>query len=362
MADDGTLTIVLKGQWGNLDELADQLSKAMNKPVRFQQDVIAPAPDAGDTGRSAGKGERELGDVLKDYLSDENNQRKLITNAIRSTETTISAGLRKGFSIVEDIYARLKSASPLLQAIESLFQLAMTLFFMPLGNKLGEILIPATVELLDKVVDMWDAFEGMTLGEMFSYAIEHGVKLIGDYFNNVSDILIDQGGMVANVGRLIQFIGNFISGPGATVVSNILNITTTVLANIKHFISLWVAMKAAEMAINAMGVFGELGGGTVVAVTALAALAAGATAEIGMSAIGLADGGYVPATPGGQLRVIGEGGRGEYVIPEDRMDSFKGRGQEMTLNFYGYNEDQLVQKVHDVVSQEISQSRLRSGF
>ena len=56
----------------------------------------------------------------------------------------------------------------------------------------------------------------------------------------------------------------------------------------------------------------------------------------------------------------GEGGRGEYVVPEDKMDSFG--GSTVVNNFYGYNEDQLIQKVNDILSQNISQSRLRSGF
>ena len=58
--------------------------------------------------------------------------------------------------------------------------------------------------------------------------------------------------------------------------------------------------------------------------------------------------------------MLGEGGRGEYVIPEDKMGNVG--GGTIINNFYGYNEDQLVQKVNDVVNQQVSLSRLRSGF
>jgi hypothetical protein len=39
-----------------------------------------------------------------------------------------------------------------------------------------------------------------------------------------------------------------------------------------------------------------------------------------------AEGGYVPSTPGGQMIVAGEGGRGEYVIPEDVIAGYSQYG------------------------------------
>src|SRR5690606_41979168 len=38
----------------------------------------------------------------------------------------------------------------------------------------------------------------------------------------------------------------------------------------------------------------------------------------------LASGGYVPATPGGRIVRLAEGGQGEYVIPESKMGWFGG--------------------------------------
>ena len=76
----------------------------------------------------------------------------LVRSAIHTSSNIIGTSLKKGFGIVEDIYGRLKSASPLLQAIESMFNLAMQLFFMPLGNKLAEVLIPSVLRLVDDVV------------------------------------------------------------------------------------------------------------------------------------------------------------------------------------------------------------------
>ena len=348
----------------SLRKIQEQLDN-MHIPIQVARTPKSSSGDSdadpSDSGKESKSTSGKIKEALKDYVSDENNQKKLVVNTIKSTEVAISSGLKKGFGIVEDIYSRLKASSPLLQAIESLFQLAMTLFFMPLGNKLGEILIPATLDLLDAVLDLWDEYGDGKLGDMFGIAINKGVTIIAGYFNNIGDTLIEQGGMVADIGRLVKTVAGFISTSGIPLLNSILNITTTVLANLKHFISLWVAMKAAEMAMNAVGFLGEaVGAKTAIGVTAIAALAGMGMSELALTGMGMAEGGYVPASPGGQLRVLGEGGRGEYVIPEDKMGSMG--GGTIINNFYGYNEEQLVQKVNDVVNQQVSQSRLRSGF
>jgi len=345
----------------------EKLRKALEQVISEPFDIIsggkpyAPGKyaDNKQTEREANEARESLRDQFKDYIKDENNQKKLITKGVNQAEKAVSASLTKGFGIVEDIYGRLKSASPLLQTIEQLFNLAMTLFFMPLGNKLAEVLIPATVDLLDKVVDMWDAFEGKTLGEMFAYAIDYGVKLFGEYFTNIGELLEDQGGLVGGIGTMLQTIGAFIEGPAIGVLNTILTATTVILSHLKEFISLWIAMKAAEMAINAMGIFKDLGAGTMVAVAAIAALAAGATSYGTLTGLGMADGGYVPAKAGGSLRVLGEGGKGEYVIPEDRMGSV---GGSTTINVYGYTDSELKTIIRDTVNEQVSQSRIRGSF
>lgn len=367
--DSDRLTVTLafdadEESFSKIEELLDAMGarvtkKYIQKLKSESAGVIDSDADPGDTGKESKGTATQLKDAFKDYLADDQNKSKLITNTIKSSEVAISAGLKKGFSIVEDIYARLKASSPLLQAIESLFQLAMTLFFMPLGNKLGEVLIPATLDLLDAVLDLWDEYGDGKLGDMFGIAINKGVDLFADYFNNIGDILIEQGGMVGNIGKLIKTLASFLSTSGVELLNGILSITTLMLGNLKHFIALWIGFKTAEIANNALGIFKLIPGATLASTAA--GLAAGTAAgEIGLTAIGLAEGGYVPATPGGQLRILGEGGRGEYVIPEDKMGSV-GNGTIIN-NFYGYNEDQLIQKVNDTVSQQISQSRLRSGF
>lgn len=368
-ADNGTLTITLDVKLNSEDaeRLRKELEEIYGKPIKIKFDT-SDAYTSGEyadnkkTGREATEGAASLKDAFKSYIKDENNQRKLITKGIQQSEKAITTSLTKGFGIVEDIYARLKAASPLLQTIESLFNLAMTLFFMPLGNKLGEVLIPATVELLDNVVKMWDAFEGKTLGEMFSIAISQGVKLFGAYFNDIGGLLKEQGGLLGGIGNLIQTIGSFIEGPGVTILNSILNVTNFIVGHIREFISLWIAMKTAEIAMEATGWLGDIGAKVPIAAAAAAVLGSATIAGVGSyvgTSLMMADGGYVPAKPGGSLRVLGEGGKGEYVIPEDRMGKM---GGNVTINVYGYTDSELKTIIRDTVNEQVSQSRIRGSF
>lgn len=311
-----------------------------------------------DTEKSA----KSAKEALKDYLKDDENKLKLVSAGVKQAEKAISSSITKGFGIVKDIYGRMKAASPLLQTIESLFNLAMTLFFMPLGNKLAEVLIPATLELLDNVVELWDSFEGKTLGEMLGIAINQGVKLFGEYFNNIGGLLKEQGGYAAKIGELLEAVGNFIEGPGITALTLILSATTFILSHLKEFIALWITIKVAEMAINALGFLGQMGanvGPAAIATAVLLTAGAGFGSYGVMTGLGMAEGGYVPAKAGGSLKVLGEGGKGEYVIPEDKLGSY---GGSVTYNIYGYTDSELKSIIKDTVNEQVSQSRIRGSF
>ncbi len=338
----------------DVQKALDEASKVTGKKYEL---VDTNGADSKKNAEDAKEGSNSLKESFTKYVKE--NKKELGVKAIKGTEQAITASLKKGFGIVEDIYGRLKAASPLLQAIESLFNLAMTLFFLPLGNKLGEVLIPATLELVDKVVDLWDKFEGKSLGEMFDIAITTGVKLFGEYFVNIGDTLKEQGGLLGGIGDLLTSVGNFIQGPGILVLNSILGVTSYVLGHLKEFISLWIALKTAELAMQATGVLGWVGGNAGIFVAA-AAIAAGGIAYGGMSIAGMADGGRVPATPGGTLRLLGEGGEDEYVVPESKLGNIS--GGSITYNIYGYTDSELKQIINDTVNEQVSQSRIRSGF
>ncbi len=364
MGNENETTINLGIKNDKAEEEGKKIGRDFGKGMTEGVEETFKMPDAkytspGNDAREASNGSGSLKEGLKDYLKDEDNQKKLITKGVKQAETAISTSLKKGFGIVEDIYGRLKAASPLLQTIESLFNLAMTLFFMPLGNKLAEVLIPATIDLLDKVVDMWDAFEGKTFGEMLGIAVNQGVKLFASYFNNIGELLKEQGGYAASIGTLLSTIGDFIMNHGASTLKFILTATTTILSNFKWFISAWMSMKAAEITLSAMSNVEKATIGKVARVAALAGLIAFAGSASVMTGLGLAEGGYVPAKAGGSLRVLGEGGKGEYVIPEDKIGSY---GGNITYNIYGYTDSELKTIIQDTVNEQVSQSRIRGTF
>lgn len=287
------------------------------------------------------------------------------TAANKIADTGMSL-LKQSFGALEAIYEKLKSASPLLQTIESLFNLAVTLFLMPLGNKLAEEVLPAVIELVDAVVDMWENMEDMTLSEMIAYMMEVGTAAFSEFFYSIGDTLTEQGGLLGRIGELMNTVADFIAGGSLAGLLNAgITLATTIASHIKEMITifiafktLWAAMKIIEFGQNAEWwnpssyVYAGVG------ITAL--VASGAVSYGAMTAMGLAEGGYVPASDGGELHILGEGGEGEYVIPESKMSSLGG----VTNNFYisGLTYSDLADVIDDRVSRSISRSKIQGAF
>ena len=278
------------------------------------------------------------------------------------------------FNIVEDVYREMRNASPLLQTMETLFNLAWQMFFMPLGNKLGEILIPAVIHLVENVMEMWDKFEDMDLGQMISFAIKEGVTMMATYFNEIGGILAGQSGVVGDIGKLLQSIGSFIEKYGLKLVELVMNIVSFVIEHINVIImgifELMLASIAAMAAIHttqmanhasliaflaialakesfgtsiAAGVAasvpavvgtstfvgvelaGNIAGAHVGNKTGLNVTAgdmfdtAGDALGIGKGLVGLAEGGHVAPEPNGVIVRVAEAGEGEWMIPDSKM-------------------------------------------
>ena len=83
-----------------------------------------------------------------------------------------------------------------------------------------------------------------------------------------------------------------------------------------------IAGIGGEIAGSIMSGLGDIGGqigGAISSGVSSAVSGLGGAVQGALSAIGLASGGYVKATPGGTLAVIGEGGEDEFVIPRSKM-------------------------------------------
>ena len=287
-------------------------------------------------------------------------KKKLITSSVEAGTSAFKSIAQTSLGIVEDIYKQMKNASPLLQAIESMFNLAVTLFFMPLGNKLGELLIPATMDLLDQVTEIWDSFEGKTLGEAVAWAIEKGTKIFAGYIRDIAGTLEGQEGIVGSMAKFLNTIADFVDNKLEGLLDGLLNFAGWILENFKHFIALYVSMSTAQLGATIMASLGPAGG--LIGAIAGGGIGFGSTYAV-LSQFGLAEGGKVPATEGGQWRLLGEGGEDEYVIPESKMDQVFGGGS-ITNNWYiqcNTTED-IVELIDDRISRQISRSKIQSGF
>lgn len=310
---------------------------------------------------------KDVDQVLdKDIMEEQQKRDRKIEfgmNALNQVGTLIHGGINMTFEVITMIYGKMKEASPMLQAVETMFNIAMQLFFMPLGNKLAEILIPATVELLDKVIDMWDAFDGDSLSDMIEYGMEHGVIILSEYLSTIGGSLAEQGGIVGSIGELMLFVADFIQDDGPWLLSSIVTIADFTVRYLPELVSLLIGFitwyTTYTTTKDVMGIFGYLPGATAIA--AVFGLSVGATAgAVSYSIMNNADGGYVPPTEGGQLRRIGEAGEGEYIIPESKTGRLG--ATTITYNIYGYTDNELRQMIRETVDEQISQARIKGAF
>lgn len=375
MEGDPNQTVLLKVQaeLENMEALYKQYQELFDKVGAYMGDVISREIDDADakaSKKAANSTRTGRGGTKTDPEAEK--EAKAFSYMASSLGTISDVGIsivRKTFGLVESIYAQLKKSSPLLQAVEQLFNLAWQLFFMPIGNKLGEMLIPAVIQLMDDVMEIWDAFEGMSLGEMLEYAIVKGVEILSGFILTVADILKGEKGLVGAIGLSLEALGNFIENTGAQFLTSIVNLMTFIISNLKEIISTIIAFKVASLTMQAISMYvnattGTVGGWLGAGIVAATAGTAFLLSEVGLTNMGVpgayASGGHVPATPGGQLAIVGEGGEGEWIIPDSQMGSIGGNTYNITIQ--SYSTEELTSKVQSIVSGQISASRLRSGF
>lgn len=328
---------------------------------------------------SGGKSTKRFMDRLKGLFSrksstgggDDDEDEEAQAKRKQALEKTIKTGVQMGsqgikmvadasLGFLEMMYRYMKQSSPLLQAVESMFNLAVQLFFMPLGNKLAEVLIPTTLDLLDTVVDMWDAFEGKSLGEMMSYAIERGTKVFGEYIIGIGETLRDEQGTLGAIGNFIYTIGETVRDKGESIINLLTGTATWIMEHFIEFVALYVSFQTAMLGAtmgSSIPIIGGLIGGAI----------GFAGTEVVLRSLAMGSGGYVPSKDGGSVRILGEGGEGEYVVPESKVDDFvDAHGSNGTVNYYvtinGYTDSELKTYVQDIVNGEISRSRIQGGF
>ena len=355
----------------NTQQLVKDIKDAFSKIPEAVQEATANADFSGLNAKlsssltTMGRVINKDTSQLKGDAAESVREMQSIGKAVNKLEGVFRDMLTKSFDIIETIYKELKKSSPLLQAVEQLFNLAWTLFFMPLGNKLGEMLIPAVIRLVDDVTAMWEEFGGGGLGDMFNTAIQWGVNALSNFLSNIGETLKNEGGLLGAIGNVLTALGRFVEGHLVNLLNGLVSLLGFVIDNLKHILSAIVAFKMASLAMQAAMMYviatGETLGGKFGLAIPIAVAASGAIlSEAALTGLGMAEGGYVPATEGGQVHVLGEGGEGEYVVPESKMGQFG--GNTYNINIYSYSTDELADKVRSIVAGEVSASRLRSGF
>ena len=287
--------------------------------------------------------------------------------------------LSTGFEFIEKIWKIIIDHSPNLKAILDLFDMAVTLFFLPIGTAIMMEILPILVGLLDDVSGvmgvLWDAYETGGLTEMFAIAMSKVVPLFFEAIYNAISILPETG-VLGSIRNVLLIIVAFIRDHGEALLTTMINVFTitvkfasVLLAHIPLFgallgiiVGLMIAQMAVQIAI-AMGstLFSDAPG----ALLAIPILGGAIGLAGGVALEGMAEGGVVHSTPGGVLVPMAEGGEDEFVVPRSKAQGFAqsvmGAGAGTTVIVYGnVYADDLKDIIVDAVSREVSNHRLRS--
>ena len=385
-----TVDLIIRPQVEKSRELVRQFAKEIDeiitdgilseKTIKKAQEQINRLKDI--TGRSTNAVDKNGNSIY----SDEDKTTIGAMNAISSAEGKVATEglnmMKKTVGFLEDIHQRLVSASPLLRTIESLFNLAVQLFFMPLGNKLAEVMIPAVIELVDQVTDLWSKFEGKTLGQILGTMLEEGVKIFGGYFLNLAKQLENEGGLLGSISTLLSAIGNFITADITGVLQVGLGILTFLVEHFKELIATVVAFKVASLAnqvatMYVIGVSGSIAGKAGAGIgAAMGAASLGAVSSIaigtgaGLTAYNMMNGesfgdaalhtGASMVTYGGYD--IGKAVRSKITSGASGTGGSKQTNVHNSFYFNGLTDAQLEKKVRNITNEQYNNHRLQSNY
>lgn len=363
------------------DKLAKEIKAALESAFHMSlggtpsvQTTTQTSAQGSQNGSSAGA--TSSTSTVKD--PDEKKQEQEKMKKLKAIQQGVQVGFQLGekavrgiFSIVQDLYQRVKQSSAFLQAVENLFNLAMTLLFMPLGNALAETILPATVELVESVVGLWDQFDefaaGGDLQGIITTVLDQGLRLIGDYFTGIAGQLTAQGGLLGAIGKLLDWIGKFVAGGGLEKILNfIFNAAKFIADYFPYFVGLYIGNEVTKIGLmiaqiittaTSNTVAGWLGAGGAVAVGAITAVSTGAYLSNNFTHAGGAD---YPPTPGGHLVRVAEGGEWESITPSSKKGGGNSGPVYITIN--GYTQEEVIRIVREEIRTQIIDSHYRNGM
>ena len=294
---------------------------------------------------------------------------------------TVGAGLKVSNSLLQSILkgvTQIMETTPLFKTIKDILNLSFTMFFLPAMTLLADKLMPIFTNLLEWAVDMGDTFS-----QVFAPAIDgiyglfmgvaDGIKAFftGDNISKLADFLAQGIALFPQMLTMaLGWIELFLNNKDAIfkLIQSMLDTFTRVMnqGNFSRLIEFgakameFLANHADEILDTMIGIAnvmmtltgGIFGARDVAGKVVDAFLSAG---RLGM--VRLASGGYVPSTPGGIPAIIGEGGEGEYVIPESKLGGIGGTTIIFSGNVYGMND--FKQTVRQIVNETATRASYR---
>lgn len=319
-----------------------------------------------------------------------------VFNLISGAFSLLSSAITMSFSVfnglltgVLGILKKMLKTSPIFDAILNILNLAFTLFFMPFFNVFSEALLPIVLNLLDWALQYGEIFSGILQETGIIGLITESVNTFVKEIMGIvtSDSFVQ---MITDLLKVIPIIFEFSKTLLGFFVDHSKDILDVISKGLDYFDEMltngiidavldfsknmlgWMGLHAddlvhyTDMIFHYVeGIAGVLGVGLDVKkemIKGWGRMLAGVTSAFSwLSApIAFANGGIVPATPGGTLSLIGEGGRSEAVIPLDEMDTLGGTKQiviQFTGNVYGMNDFET--KVQQIVNNTANRAYFR---
>ena len=294
---------------------------------------------------------------------------------------TVGAGLKISNSLLQSILkgvTQIMETTPLFKTIKDILNLSFTMFFLPAMTLLADKLMPIFTNLLEWAVDMGDTFS-----QVFAPAIDgiyglfmgvaDGIKAFftGDNISKLADFLAQGIALFPQMLTMaLGWIELFLNNKDVIfqLVQSMLDTFTRVMNQDNFSRLIEFGAKAMEFLANhADEILDTMIGIANVMMTLTGGIfgardVAGKVWDAFFTAfhpgfIRLASGGYVPSTPGGIPAIIGEGGEGEYVIPESKLGGIGGTTIIFSGNVYGMND--FKQTVRQIVNETATRASYR---
>ena len=130
---------------------------------------------------------------------------KAITDDLGGPLATITGGIAAIVSTIGMMWKMMKKSSPILQAVEDLFNLAMILFFLPFGNALGTIFLP----ILETIIEF-----ALLFNEMITPFLEPIAEAISGFISVVLGAMLELlAALLPYIVPIMTILGELIAAP-----------------------------------------------------------------------------------------------------------------------------------------------------